>query len=283
MILNEKRAVEYISNWIKDYAISTNRKNLIVGLSGGVDSALTALLCKNTGIPTDCINIPCHSSDASIKRAKQFTDVFGLYLHTIDVSACHQNIVNQSSILTSDNTNALAALRSYLRAPVLSFYANSVNGLVVGTKNRSEGNLVRHFHKYGDGAVDIAPIADLFKSEVYQLFEYLTKVNGNMPQEAIDIFTAIPTTDLWGQDVFMYDEEELGVTYNEIEWADRENQISNIISSNEDPTKYHTWFGYTLRQKQIIGKLHQLEKLTRHKVNSALPICNIRQEKNIIQ
>lgn len=282
MILNPKRASIYISDWIKDYATKTNRKNLIVGLSGGVDSALTALLCRMTGIPTDCVNIPCHSSEASFNRAKAFTDSFGLYFHKVDVSSCHESIINQS-IFPSDSKKAAAALRSCLRAPVLSFYAYSTQGIVVGTRNRSENNIVRHFHKYGDGCIDIAPIADLFKSEVYQLFEYLTKSNDIMPQAALDIWHTPPATDLWGPDVGLTDEAELGVTYSEIEWADRENLRSNIISSDDDPTKFKTWFGYTLRQKEIIAKLHQLEKLTRHKVNPALPICAIRPEKSIIQ
>lgn len=316
-ILDAKKTADHISNWIKDYANIAGVKTLVLGLSGGVDSALVALLCKRTGKKVLCVNMPCHSSDSAYLRANSFAEDYGLEMVKIDLSAAHESIYGQAEEngYTTSNRVAVGGLRSCLRAPTLSYFANATHGLIVGTGNRSEDNITRYFQKYGDGCVDISPISDLFKSEVYELFAFLssemaplieTKSIGRfrgqlnvsgMPDSALSILDAKPTADLWGPDAGQEDEKELGITYDEIEWADRENTrtgvkviddgepytIAGIIFNHQDPTKHPEFYRYTGRQQQVIARLNQLEKISRHKFNASLPCCKIRDVEGLVK
>lgn len=316
-ILDAKKTADHISNWIKDYANKAGVKTLVLGLSGGVDSALVALLCKRTGKKVLCVNMPCHSSDSAYLRANSFAQEYGLEMVKIDLSAAHESIYGQAEEngYTTSNRVAVGGLRSCLRAPTLSYFANATHGLIIGTGNRSEDNITRYFQKYGDGCVDISPISDLFKSEVYELFAFLssemaplieTKSIGRfrgqlnvsgMPDSALSILDAKPTADLWGPDAGQEDEKELGITYDEIEWADRENTrtevkviddgepytIAGIIFNHQDPTKHPEFYRYTGRQQQVIARLNQLEKISRHKFNASLPCCKIRDVEGLVK
>lgn len=303
-ILNHKKTADYITNWIRDYATNAGIKSLILGLSGGIDSALVALLCKRTGLPLICVSMPCHSSETAWLRAQAFANTYGLNLTKIDLSAAHDSVYGQAKTANLsfpgdlNNPIAVGGLRSCLRAPTLSFFANTYRGIIMGTGNRSEDHITRYFQKFGDGCVDICPVADLFKSEIRDLFTYLAgsmhdvMKDNYMPGSAQAILDAKPTADLWGPDSDQTDESELGITYDEIEWADREDMrtqenhsrlsseeiIPGIIFSNEDPAKSSNFFRYTARQKEVIAKLHQLEKISRHKFNPNLPVCQVRGE-----
>lgn len=292
MIENKLKTANYISNWMKDYANNAGRKSLVLGLSGGIDSALIALLCKRTGLPVICIGMPCHSSDSAWLRAEAFAKDYNLHLRKVDLSEAHDSIYNQCKDakfpFTGDLTNKIAVggLRSCLRAPTLNFFSNVYGSLIISSGNRSEDNITRYFQKFGDGCVDIAPIADLFKSEVRELFAWLatSTVDYKMAKSAQDILDAKPTADLWGPDAGQEDEKELGITYDEIEWADREDMrtqefhnATGIIKRDADPTKNKEWYRYTSRQKEVIAKLHQIEKISRHKVNPNLPMCELRK------
>lgn len=316
-VINAQRTADHISNWIKDYADKAGINTLVLGLSGGIDSALVALLCKRTGKNLICVNMPCHSSNSAYLRASNFAREFELNLTKVDISSAHEVIIEQAKAANfpfDKNLNdpiAVGGLRSCLRTPILSYFANAYKGLIVGTGNRSEDNIIRYFQKYGDGCVDISPISDLFKSEVYELFEFLAKkihfdlnchdpmyggTGGKFfPTYAKDIYDAKPTADLWGADSGQEDEKELGISYDEIEWADREN-MRTIINSNSpkvntpgiifddrDPTKHPKFFQYTGRQQQVIAKMHQLEKISRHKVNANLPCCRVREVEGLVK
>lgn len=304
-ILNLEATANYISSWIKNYATDAGIKTLVLGLSGGVDSALVALLCKRTNIPLFCVNMPCHSSDSAYTRAANFAKDYDIPLCKIDLSQAHESITAQTNMdLAEVNRIAVGGLRSCLRAPTLSFFANAYSGLIIGTGNRSEDNLTRYFQKYGDGCVDISPISDLFKGEVYELFGFLAvnmspanesyKDNKQrarsrtMPTSAQAIYDAKPTADLWGPDAGQEDEKELGISYDEIEWADRENMrtegiASGIVVNTSDPAKHSAWLGYTGRQRIVIAKMHSLEKASRHKINKNLPVCHIRQVEGLVR
>lgn len=318
-ILDCKKTANHISNWIKSYADNAGIQTLVLGLSGGIDSALVALLCKMTGKPLVCVNMPCHSSSSAFLRAEAFSKEFNLNLAKVDLSPAHDAIYGQALLqgpgknIKADMTSNLAVggLRSCLRAPTLSYFANATRGLIVGTGNRSEDNITRYFQKYGDGCVDISPISDLFKNEVYELFKFLSEkmffdmncsdpmmIGGYFPPGAKAIYDAKPTADLWGPDAGQEDEKELGITYDEIEWADREDMrtayciegiaghdqdVPGVIFNDSDPAKHPEFYRYTGRQQQVIARLHQLEKISRHKMNANLPCCKVRNVEGLVR
>lgn len=309
MILDCKKTADYISNWIRDYSQKAGVKSLVLGLSGGIDSALVALLCQRTGIPTVAAYMGCHSSPNSYERAALFAGEVNLPLFVVNLDSAFATIQNQfnsssfapqlTAIVPDWTSNGSAgALRSCLRAPTLSFLAHAVNGVIVGTGNRSEDHLLRYFQKYGDGCVDISPISDLFKSEVRELFKFLAEElnNGTMNKAAQMIYDAKPSADLWGSNSGQEDEKELGLTYDEVEWGDRENartvivdgspfDYAGIVENDIDPTKHNSnaWLGYTERQKQIVSKMHSLEKVSRHKFNASLPVCYVREKEGLVR
>lgn len=283
MIVSEERIAKYISNWIRNYAEEAGIRTLVVGLSGGVDSALVALLCKKTRMNTVCAFMPCQSSASSRTAALEFAQDYKLTLLDIDLSEAYAKIDTNINLEVPKHRNVKfemdykkdGTLRSCLRTPVLSYLCQIYKGIIVGTGNRSEDNLIRYYNKFGDGAVDISPIADLYKSEVFQLFKYLTS-GEDIKESAQNIYDATPSADLWGIENPQTDEEELGITYDEIEWVDRENIKNQIISEVTDPVRHKAWGRYTGRQKQIIAKIHQMEKMSKHKLNPNIPTCRLR-------
>lgn len=298
MIKDFTKTADYIADWIKNYTTKAGAKALVLGLSGGIDSALCALLIKRAGIPLVCVNMPCHSSASAYNRAKAFhEEELDGQLFKVDLSAAHAVIVDQfagqvfpSPAYDFDSKGSAGGLRSCLRAPTLSFLAHATNGLIVGTGNRSEDRITRYFQKFGDGCVDFSPIADLFKSEVRALFKFLAEenVHGSMGPGAAAIYHAKPTADLWGADSGQEDEKELGISYDEIEWADREDvatqytvegiaghdqDVPGIIFHPDQPSTHSKWGTYTPRQQEILTKLHRIEKVSRHKSNPNMPVC----------
>ena len=210
--------------WLKNYAVTNNRKSFVVGVSGGVDSALVSTLCAKTGIPTICVTMPCHSKEDQTDRGmlhidwlqKQFPystgrDGFaGVQYVRIDLTNTFDAF---KSSLCGDFANNLAFANSKSRLRMVALYqvATANDGLVVGTGNKVEDYGVGFFTKYGDGGVDISPIGDLTKTEVRQMCREL----GVLPE----LSEAIPTDGLW-EDT-RTDEEQLGATYEELEAAMR--------------------------------------------------------------
>lgn len=278
MIKDYTAAVDFISNWIKDYITKAGAETAVLGLSGGIDSALCALLIKRANIPLVCVNMPCHSSPSAFDRAKAFANEINVNLLKVDLSEAHGVISGQLSKQANydwESKGAAGGLRSCLRAPTLSFVAHATNGLIVGTGNRSEDRITRYFQKFGDGCVDFSPIADLWKSEVRALFKFLAEeVNGGvMGPAATAIYDAPPTADLWGANSGQEDEKELGISYDEIEWADKEDVKTGIIFSTANVELYDAWKSYSDRQKHVIKTLQKMEKVSRHKANPNLPVC----------
>jgi NAD+ synthase len=201
-----------ISNWIMDYASTNNISSLVVGVSGGIDSAVTATLCSMTGLPTYVITIPIKSSHKNQKLAqkvitflkKNYSNVIP---HRFELTDTFNSF--KQNMYPFGSEHSLANTKARLRMTVLYQIAQNVNGIVVGTGNRVEDFGVGFFTKYGDGGVDIAPIAHLYKSEVYQMAKEL-----GVPQEIID---SPPTDGLWNDN--RTDEEQLGASYDELEWA----------------------------------------------------------------
>lgn len=299
---NHKLVADHITNWIRDYAKKARVSTLVLGLSGGIDSALVALLCKRTGLPLVCVNMPCHSSSSAYDRAKAFADENQLQLLKVDLSDAHAVIAGQltgQADFDWQSKGSAGGLRSCLRAPTLSYVAHATNGLIVGTGNRSEDRITRYFQKFGDGCVDFSPIADLWKSEVNELFAYLAAEahGGKIGPGSQAILDAKPTADLWGADSGQEDEKELGISYDEIEWADKEDvatqytlegiaghdqEVPGIIFIHTPPHEHPRWLSYTPREKDVISTLHRMEKASRHKANPNMPICIVHNGTDLI-
>ena len=214
-----------IVSWIKDYADSNGIKSLVVGVSGGIDSAVVSTLCAETGLPTYVLTMPLNSKKEntalSDAHAKALDDKYEkVSHHNVDLSTTYHKLLSSISLQTSpegfthnrdfmSNELANANTKSRLRMVALYQVAGSVGGIVVGTGNKVEDYGVGFYTKYGDGGVDIAPIADLYKTEVRELGSYL--------RVSADIIDAKPTDGLW--DDGRSDEDQIGATYAELEEA----------------------------------------------------------------
>ena len=215
-----------IKDWIKDYANKNKIDQLVVGVSGGIDSAVTSTLCALTGIPTYCLVMP-------IKQKQEQTDL-GIdhclwlgenYMNAswemIDLTSVFEKF--EDLFLSPKHELALANSRARLRMMTLYQKAQTFNGIVVGTGNKVEDFGVGFYTKYGDGGVDISPLADLYKTEVWELGKTL-----GIDQRIID---AQPTDGLWADN--RIDEDQLsGLTYPDLEWC-----MQNIDLSKEDMTE----------------------------------------------
>jgi NAD+ synthase len=250
-----------ISTWIEKQAKIAGATSLIVGISGGVDSAVTAGLCKNTSLSTIGVLMPCHSSPESITRAQEVVDHFKIESHHVNLEDSFESIRKQ--LPDPDNVNfCQGALRSCLRAPTLDYVAKLYNGIIVGTGNRDEDEVTRYFQKRGDGAVDICPISKLHKSQVYALASEL-----GVPKSVID---AVPSADLWGGE-YQSDEQELGMTYADIEWGIKQAEKflpEGVTEVSSRELKLAACEG----RKDILLKLASMEEKSRHKMNPNLPV-----------
>ena len=212
--MNWRDVAEDISEWIGDYANKNGIEALVVGVSGGVDSAVTSTLSAMTGIDTIVLNMPIHQdrgqfdlSDRHIEWLKsKWGNVSG---EVLELSSTYDELCSEISGLSELSQ---ANTRARLRMTALYAIAGSNNGIVVGTGNKVEDFGVGFFTKYGDGGVDISPIADLYKSEVFAI--------GNELGIIEEILDAAPTDGLW--DDGRTDEEQMGASYEELEWAMKE-------------------------------------------------------------
>ena len=239
---------EEITNWISDYALENDIRALVVGVSGGVDSAVTSTLSARTGIRTIVLNMPIHQKkyqdDLSKKHISWLKDNFNnVEERIVNLSKTYDSFVETVSVDEVSDI-ALANSRARLRMTALYATAGSNGGIVVGTGNKVEDFGVGFYTKYGDGGVDISPIADLLKTEVYQIARELDIIE--------EIIQAAPTDGLWGDG--RSDEEQLGASYEELEWAMKESKNP----SNKDLSE---------REKDVLGIYQRLNKSNSHKMN----------------
>ena len=203
-----------IDRWLKDYYYMYAIKAFVVGVSGGIDSAVVSTLCAKTELPTYVLTMPLHSkkenTELSDAHAKALVDKYpNVTVVNVDLTRTYESFMSWMDNTFTGNDLANANTKSRLRMVSLYQVAGSVGGIVVGTGNKVEDYGIGFYTKYGDGGVDIAPIADLYKTEVRELGGYLGVMN--------EIIDAKPTDGLW--DDGRSDEDQIGATYSELEEA----------------------------------------------------------------
>ena len=257
--IDVEKVTNLIVKWLKDYAQQSNVKGFVIGISGGVDSAVTSALCAKTGYPVLCVEMPIHQAQNQISRGKEHID--GLKNSFKNVTSIESNLTALYDVFvatvqkSTDDTKynlSLANTRARLRMTTLYYYAGVNNFLVVGTGNKVEDFGVGFYTKYGDGGVDLSPIADLMKSDVYALGTYL-----KIPDS---ILVAAPTDGLFGDS--RTDEDQLGASYDELEWA-----MSELNKTKPQEN-------YSEREKTVLNIYKTLNANNNHKM-IAIPVCKI--------
>jgi NAD+ synthase len=194
---------EKIVEWIKSKVKESGAKGIVIGLSGGIDSSLVAVLSKKAmGSNILGVIMPCHSVQTDMEHAKELASKFGIRTQTVDLGSIHEMLMKS---LPAGNELARANLKPRLRMLTLYYFANSLGYLVAGTDNRTE-SFTGYFTKYGDGGVDILPISHLLKTEVRVMSKEL-----GIPE---DIITKPPSAGLWDGQT---DEKEMGITYENLD------------------------------------------------------------------
>jgi NAD+ synthase len=238
-----------IGEWIRNYAESAGMTTLVVGISGGIDSAVVSALCARTGLNTIAVTMPIRQRpdlhDLSMQQGVWLSQNFDNVRHEIiDVTPVFD--VFEARLNQYNNLLGLANSRSRLRMATLYQIAQSTQGLVVGTGNKVEDFGVGFYTKYGDGGVDISPIGDLYKSQVWQLGREL-----GVLQEIID---AAPTDGLW--DDGRTDEDQLGgLTYADLELA-MQQDLGQVAVANS--TQQHNLDSYRTIRARSLHKMNPI-------------------------
>jgi NAD+ synthase len=261
--MTPRQRIKHITNWLRDYSRASKTNCFVVGISGGIDSSVVSALCAQTGIPTTVVQMPIRQKKSLDRLSSlQASWLLERYPDTVthmsmDLTTVFTAFEKKLSPLcnleedTAEQVNlALANSRSRLRMMSLYQIAQSYRGLVVGTGNRVEDFGVGFFTKYGDGGVDISPIGDCLKTEVWDMGREL-----GLPQEIID---APPTDGLW--DDGRTDEDQLGMTYPELESA---------MLMDQDPTFESS---ADRSQKQRLAQYRKIRNRNLHKMQS-IPVC----------
>src|SRR6478609_688784 len=214
--LQIEKVNSHIVEWLNSYAKNSKVNGFVIGISGGVDSAVTSTLCAQTGLKVICVEMPIHQAPSQVSRAKEHIEQLKSRFPNVtsavaDLTSVFETFKSEVPITDDESTVnlSLANTRARLRMTTLYYFAGIHGLLVAGTGNKVEDFGVGFYTKYGDGGVDLSPIADLMKSEVYQLGKYLKVPNS--------ILIAPPTDGLFGDD--RSEEDQLGASYDELEWA----------------------------------------------------------------
>jgi len=261
--MQTQKVIDHIVNWLKDYATKANSKGFVVGVSGGIDSAVVSTLAARTGLQTLVLEMPIRQKADQVDRAQDHIDFLktnypNVEGFTVNLTPTFESFEKTTEGYKDDSPNknlAEANTRSRLRMVTLYYYGQLNGLLVTGTGNKVEDFGVGFFTKYGDGGVDISPIADLYKTQVYEIAKELGIL------ESIQV--AKPTDGLW--EVDRTDEDQIGATYPELEWA-MEQQIAG--KNAED---------FSGREKEVMEIYLRFNRATQHKMNP-IPVCEIPQE-----
>ena len=260
--MKTSKVAEYITDWLKVYAQKAKVNGFVVGVSGGIDSAVTSTLCAKTGFPTLCVEMPIHQAENQVNRAeehiKQLSEQFSNVSKVrVNLTSTFQDLIRVLPKAESSTKVdlSLANTRARLRMSTLYYFAGLHGYLVAGTGNKVEDFGVGFYTKYGDGGVDLSPIANLMKSEVYLLAAYL-----GVPTS---IQNAQPTDGLFGDS--RTDEDQIGASYDELEWA------MQMKAAGKTETNFEG------RQKEVFTIFTRLNAANQHKM-LPIPVCEIPEE-----
>ncbi len=260
--MKAEKVTNHIVSWLKDYATKANVNGFVIGISGGIDSALTSTLCALTGFEVLCLEMPIHQGENQVNRAKEhinqlknrFDKISALQVDLTQTFETFKQAVPKEE--QSDKVDlSLANTRARLRMTTLYYFAGLKGLLVAGTGNKVEDFGVGFFTKYGDGGVDLSPIADLLKSQVYELAKYL-----DVPKS---IQKAQPTDGLFGDT--RTDEDQIGASYDELEWAMQMKDNGKILTD------------FSGREKSVFKIYQSRHNANKHKM-VAIPVCKIPKE-----
>lgn len=247
--------IHHIVQWLDSYLETSGLAGFTVGVSGGIDSAVTSTLCAKTGKPVIALNMPIFQATDQVSRSaahiqwleQQFPNVNGRH---IELTPVFESLTDHFPKDIQDGLT-MANTRSRLRMLTLYAFASANKMLVAGTGNKVEDFGVGFYTKYGDGGVDLSPIADLMKTQVYAVANELHIID--------DIQNAAPTDGLWEDD--RTDENQIGASYEELEWI-----MTYLASGAEKPLSD--------RQKQVLSIYNDFHTTNRHKME-AIPVCKI--------
>jgi NAD+ synthase len=249
------KVIDYIVNWLKNYCDNAGMNGFVVGVSGGIDSAVTSTLCAKTGEKTLILNMPIYQAPEQLSLAEQhiewleqnFNQAKGV---KIDLTPAFQTL---EKTFPSDIQDGLTMANTRSRTRMLTLHAFSSHHrmLVAGTGNKVEDFGVGFFTKYGDGGVDISPIADLMKTEVYAIGRELGIIE--------PILNTLPTDGLWGDN--RTDESQLGATYPELEWA------MQFEVEPKDENQLNA------RQKEVLAIYRRFHQANKHKMEPVPIVC----------
>ncbi len=252
--MQDEKIAQYIIQWLREYCLKASCNGFVIGVSGGIDSAVTSSLCAQTGLPTLCVEMPIHQVPNQVSRAANHISTLCSNFENVSRQEVELTELFESfkkSVLASENDAllqlSLANTRARLRMTSLYYLAGIHGYLVAGTGNKVEDFGVGFYTKYGDGGVDLSPIADLMKSEVFALGKHLGVSK--------DILEAAPTDGLFGDD--RSDEDQLGASYEELEWAMNFKGDSTTID---------------VRKLEVLAIYKKLNAANQHKMNP-IPVC----------
>jgi NAD+ synthase len=258
--MQANKVIEHISNWLQVYCENSRMSGFIIGISGGIDSAVTSTLCAKTGKKIIALSMPLHQKEDQLTRANEHMNWLKMNFSNVEILEIDLTAPFETfNQLLPQNTQlhflSMANTRARLRMTTLYAIGQSNNLLVAGTGNKIEDFGVGFFTKYGDGGVDLSPIADLTKSHIFELAKELNIVHS--------IQIAKPTDGLWETD--RTDEEQLGASYPELEWA------MNYLNSSIEKLEI------SLRQEEVLKIYKKFNSANKHKM-VPIPVCLIPKE-----
>jgi NAD+ synthase len=256
--MQAKAVIEHIVSWLKTYSDNSKTDGFVIGISGGIDSAVTSTLCALTGKKVIVLNMPIRQFKTEFNRSNEHINWLkhtfkNVTAETVELTGVLDSLESTFPLDIQDFLT-MANTRARLRMTTLYAFATHHKLLVAGTGNKVEDFGIGFFTKYGDGGVDVSPIADLYKTQVYELAKELGVVDS--------IQYASPTDGLFADG--RTDEDQIGATYPELEWAMEYIENKETFKLNE-------------RQQKVMEIYLWRNKANLHKINP-IPVCLIPKE-----